>query len=116
MKYVELLREQYQNPATIHRIIIAIKHYYYYLNEIGERTDHPCRYLSINDREKSQIQLQDLLKESRTKTTASKKRKVRYPQNQKPGHYECCSSIRHYAYKRNLQPLHSMTSTWKKQP
>ena len=67
IKYVEFLREQYPNPATIHRIIAAIKQYYYYLNEIGERTDHPCRYLSINDREKSQIQLQDLLKESQLK-------------------------------------------------
>ncbi len=73
LKYVELLREQYQNPATIHRIIIAIKHYYYYLNEIGERTDHPCRYLSINDREKSQIQLQDLLKESELKQLLQRK-------------------------------------------
>ena len=64
IKYVIHLRNQYDNPGTIHRIIQAIKQYFFYLIEIGERSSHPCRYLSIQDKSRNEIQIQDLLNEN----------------------------------------------------
>ncbi len=63
MNYVVILRDQYDNNGTLRRVVNSIKHYFFYLIEIGEREDHPCRYLSIAKRRKNEIQLQDLLKE-----------------------------------------------------
>ena len=62
INYLNYLRGHYQNGGTINRIIQAIKQYFFYLTETGKREDHPCRFLSIKDRQVNQIQVQDLLK------------------------------------------------------
>jgi len=61
MTYVHYLRERYDNPKTIYRIVSAIKCYYHYLQASGQRNDHPCRLLNIKDGKRQQMQVQDLL-------------------------------------------------------
>lgn len=60
LRYVAYLREHYTS-GTIYRIVHAIKRYYYYLQAIEKRLDHPCRLLQFKDVKRSQIQTQDLL-------------------------------------------------------
>lgn len=60
LRYVAYLRERYQS-GSIHRIVHAIKNYYYYLQASAQREDHPCRLLTIKDISYHQIQTQDLL-------------------------------------------------------
>jgi site-specific recombinase XerD len=61
MAYVAHLRERYDNVSTIHRILQALKQYYYYLIEAGKRDSHPCRYVRLRDKRRGEIQVQDLL-------------------------------------------------------
>lgn len=60
LRYVAYLRERYKSGSVL-RIIHAIKNYYYYLQAIAQRTDHPCRLLTIKDISYHQVQTQDLL-------------------------------------------------------
>ena len=57
--YLSWLRDNYDNPGTINRILQSLKQYFFYLIEIKKRNDHPCRYLSIKDHTSGQMQLQD---------------------------------------------------------
>lgn len=57
--YLSWLRDNYDNPGTINRILQSLKQYFFYLIEIKKRSDHPCRYLSIKDHSSGQMQLQD---------------------------------------------------------
>jgi site-specific recombinase XerD len=59
--YLSWLRDNYDNPGTINRILQSLKQYFFYLIEIKKREDHPCRYLSIKDHTSGQMQLQDFL-------------------------------------------------------
>jgi len=61
--YLQYLRTRYSNTNTLHRILQAVKQYYYYLVAIKKRSDHPCRYLYLRDHKHTQLQLQDLLNE-----------------------------------------------------
>jgi len=75
--YLAYLRKRYDNAGTIHRILHAIKQYYYYLIEIEVRDTHPCRYMNIRDGKK-EIQIQDLLSQKELDALL-KPRKERYP-------------------------------------
>ena len=56
------LRGRYASPATVHRILAAIKCYYRYLLETGQRADHPGSRLQLRDRPApGTVQTQDLL-------------------------------------------------------
>lgn len=57
------LRQQYDNPKTIGRILAAIKKYYDYLLYTGQRDDHPCQNLHLKDAKRGDLQLQDLFTE-----------------------------------------------------
>lgn len=61
--YLAYLRRSYDNPATVRRILAAIKTYHRYLLESGRRADHPAASLMLQGgRKKGEaIQLQDLL-------------------------------------------------------
>ena len=61
MEQLANLRERYDNPGTLHRILQAIKCYYRYLLESGQRADHPAANLLLRDAKKEAVQLQDLL-------------------------------------------------------
>jgi len=73
MNYVNWLRDNYDNPSTVHRIIQALKHYFFYLIEIGKREDHPCRFLTIKDEGRGEIQIQDLLKPNELESLLNRK-------------------------------------------
>lgn len=64
LRYVEYLRKRYDSSGTVYRIVYAIKRYYYYLQTIEKRTDHPCRLLQLKDNKRTAIQTQDLLNEA----------------------------------------------------
>ena len=59
MEYVEIVRKNYQ-PASITRILSALKKYYDYLVNTGVRKDNPARAIHLRDIKKKPIQLQDL--------------------------------------------------------
>lgn len=61
MGYLAYLRGHYGNAGTVHRILQAIKQYYFYLIEQGNRATHPCRYVRIRDKNRDDVQIQDLL-------------------------------------------------------
>lgn len=63
LEVTKQLRDQYENPKTISRILAAIKKYYDYLLYTGQRDDHPCRNLHLKDAKRGDIQLQDLFTE-----------------------------------------------------
>lgn len=57
--YMAELSKSYPNPQTRTRILSAIKKFYDYLVYTEQRTDHPCRSLTVK-RDKQNIQVQDL--------------------------------------------------------
>jgi integrase/recombinase XerD len=59
--YLSALRKRYDNPATVRRILYAVKSYYRYLVESGQRVDHPGSRLRLRDVVRDQVQTQDLL-------------------------------------------------------
>ena len=62
MAELTYLRGAYASPATVHRILAAIKCYYRYLLETGQRADHPGSRLQLRDRPgPGTVQTQDLL-------------------------------------------------------
>jgi integrase/recombinase XerD len=60
MAYVGALRKRYRKPATLNRILAAIKVYYDYLCAQGKRNDNPARAVLLKDKRSRDVQLQDL--------------------------------------------------------
>jgi integrase/recombinase XerD len=58
--YIGLLRNRYNNPYTISKILSSIKAYYSYLCHEAIRTDNPARAVQLKERPHRGIQLQDL--------------------------------------------------------
>lgn len=50
LDYINYLRKQNLNPKTLRNNLFAIKIYYKYLIEIGQRNDHPCLKLNLKDK------------------------------------------------------------------
>jgi integrase/recombinase XerD len=61
VRYLAALRKRYDNPATVRRILFAIKSYYRYLVLSGRRADHPGSRMRLRDVVRDQVQTQDLL-------------------------------------------------------
>jgi len=57
--FMHELTKRISNPSTRGTYLAAIKKYYDYLLYTGQRSDHPCRTLTVK-RNKPQIQFQDL--------------------------------------------------------
>ena len=77
MEYVDYLRKHYPNPATINRMLYAVKAFHFYLVAVGRRADHPCRALKLKDVRGGDIQLQDLFTSIEMEKLLQ--RKERYP-------------------------------------
>ncbi|TRX00122.1 tyrosine-type recombinase/integrase [Flavobacterium gawalongense] len=77
MEYVEIIRKNYE-PASIIRILSALKKYYDYLVNTGIRKDNPARAIQLRDIKKKPIQLQDLFTENELQKLLEP-RKERYP-------------------------------------
>jgi integrase/recombinase XerD len=60
VQYIGVLRNRYNNTATLRKILSAIKAYYAYLCEEGIRKDNPAKMIRLRDKVNKDIQLQDL--------------------------------------------------------
>jgi integrase/recombinase XerD len=60
LDYIGLLREQNLHPKSLRNNLFAIKIYYRYLVETGQRKDHPCQYLYLKDQINKQIAVESL--------------------------------------------------------
>lgn len=58
--YLAGVRLQYPNIQTSIRILSAVKKYYDYLVDTGQREDHPCQTLTVKKGNDQSVQLQDL--------------------------------------------------------
>lgn len=58
--YIGALRQRYNKPATLSRIVSSIKVYYDYLCFYGLRNDNPAKAIKLRDKQNRDIQLQDL--------------------------------------------------------
>lgn len=58
--YIGQRREQFQKSSSIGCTLHAIKHYYGYLVQIGERKDNPAQSIRLRDKRSRDIQTQDL--------------------------------------------------------
>jgi integrase/recombinase XerD len=58
--YIGALRQRYNKPATINRIVSSVKVYYDYLCSKGTRNDNPTKAIKLRDKRTKDIQLQDL--------------------------------------------------------
>jgi integrase/recombinase XerD len=74
--YIGALRQRYNKPATISRIVSSIKVYYDYLCSEGIRNDNPTKAIKLRDKRTRDIQLQDLF--SGEELEALMNRKERY--------------------------------------
>lgn len=62
--YLAALRKRYDKPATLSRILSAVKAYHRWLLETGRRDDHPALGLTLRDgKRRGGRQVQDLLTE-----------------------------------------------------
>lgn len=59
LEYINTIRQSGRNAEQISPQFAAIKKYYDYLLETGQRNDHPCSGISLR-RKKKPVQLQDL--------------------------------------------------------
>lgn len=59
IRFIEQEKKQEVSSSKLHTKFAAIKRYYYYLLETGERNDHPCKNIQLK-KKKHNIQLQDL--------------------------------------------------------
>ncbi len=60
LEYIGILRKQNLHPKSLRNNLFAVKIYYNYLLEVGERKDHPCRYLNLKDQINRQVQIESL--------------------------------------------------------
>lgn len=64
LHYIAYLRKNENlNPKTIKHYLSAVKIYYQYLLETGQRNDHPCRELFLKDKISKQIKVDNLYSE-----------------------------------------------------
>lgn len=50
LHYIENQRVAYSNPQTVATVLHAVKSYYAWLLDSGQRADHPCRSIQLKDK------------------------------------------------------------------
>ena len=63
VEYIGILRKQGVHPKTVRNRLFAIKMYYQWLVDSGQRDDHPCRDLYLKDRINRAIPVETLFSE-----------------------------------------------------
>ena len=58
--YIGERREHFQKASSLGCTLHALKHYFAYLVEIGERDDNPAKSIRLRDKRSRDIQIQDL--------------------------------------------------------
>jgi integrase/recombinase XerD len=79
--YIGERREQFQKSSSIGCTLHAIKHYYKYLVEIGERKDNPAQSIRLRDKRSREIQIQDLFTTEELETLLDRKERYRILKN-----------------------------------
>lgn len=75
--YISFLRKRAMHPKTIMNQLYAIKMYYQWLADTGQRDDHPCRDLYLKDKINRSIPVETLYsKEEVEKIIATQKSKL----------------------------------------
>lgn len=83
LEYIGHLRKLELHPKSLVNNLFSIKIYYRYLNATGQRNDHPCQHLNLQDQINKKIPveslysketLNELLKNHRNKRTLMQKR------------------------------------------
>jgi len=59
VNYMAVQRKRYPATGTCNTVLSALKQYYYYLLEMGQRNSHPCNTMRIK-RKKTAVQTQNL--------------------------------------------------------
>jgi integrase/recombinase XerD len=82
LQYIEYLRKNFDlHPKTLRNCLHAVKIYFNYLLETGQRHDHPCSEMTLKDRINKQIQIDSLYSEQALErffeTVCSSRRKHR---------------------------------------
>ncbi|NEN25862.1 tyrosine-type recombinase/integrase [Cryomorpha ignava] len=60
LRYIAHLRELKKHPKTLRNHLFAVKIYYRYLVETGQRKTHPCQSLQLKDRINRAVDVQSL--------------------------------------------------------
>lgn len=60
LRYIAHLRELKKHPKTLRNHLFAVKIYYRYLVETGQRKTHPCQSLQLKDRISRAVDVQSL--------------------------------------------------------
>ena len=60
MDYLASLRQQGLSPKTLRNHLFALKIWFRYLREIGEREDHPCQHIQLKDAIDRQVAVESL--------------------------------------------------------
>jgi len=63
LSYIETLRTQALHPKTLRNCLLGVKIYYNYLQESGQRQDHPCKRLYLKDQINRAIPMETLYSE-----------------------------------------------------
>lgn len=77
VEYINRVAKRIPNPASRGTHLSSIKKYYDYLLYTSQRSDHPCRALTIK-RDKSQIQFQDLFTEEELELLLSRENRYKH--------------------------------------
>jgi len=75
--YLESLTDRIENDASRGTQLSAIKKYYDYLLYTGQRSDHPCRMLSIK-RPNPQVQFQELFTQEELETLLQRENRYKH--------------------------------------
>jgi site-specific recombinase XerD len=60
LDYIGILRKGGLHPRSLRNHLFAIKIYYNYLIEAGQREEHPCRWMNLRDKINRQIEIESL--------------------------------------------------------
>ena len=74
--YIETLRTQALHPKTLRNYLFGVKIYYSYLQESGERQDHPCRRLYLKDQINRAIPMETLYSEKQLEELMTEYRSI----------------------------------------
>ncbi|MFY0598056.1 MAG: tyrosine-type recombinase/integrase, partial [Cyclobacteriaceae bacterium] len=58
--YIQHLRDNNKHPKTVRNHLFSIKIYYQWLVKTGQRPDHPCQYLFLQDKINRAVDIQSL--------------------------------------------------------
>jgi integrase/recombinase XerD len=74
--YIEALRTQELHPKTLRNYLFGVKIYYSYLQENGQRQDHPCKRLYLKDQINRAIPMETLYSEKQLEELMTEYRSI----------------------------------------